>query len=327
MIRRVIAVSALLIPGGLFVGFSACSDNTPPENLCGWLGDSNNCYARFVNDIGTHCGKTFEPDSDVLESATGSFGLREELATCVLNAGGQVIFDPPPDVTTFPPTSLAFTILDWQGTQCAAGSWSDVTGEAPSSQQSFSITIDPVIQGDAGIYEGDYSDHILGGTFSSAIVSIADTDPVEYRNDAFDISCPGGLETHRFDRLHLLKCDSKEELLPQAIVDSSPGIQEPPPNVTDPSYDSAQAGYVRLRIVYPPAAGATEPQVVEYFNCSIPAPPPPCADGIKDNDESDIDCGGSCPTKCAEGLACIDTDDCDTGLTCTAVQGLRLCTA
>jgi hypothetical protein len=40
-----------------------------------------------------------------------------------------------------------------------------------------------------------------------------------------------------------------------------------------------------------------------------PQSPPPCANGIKDGNETDIDCGGSCG-KCATGKACQGSADC-----------------
>ena len=48
---------------------------------------------------------------------------------------------------------------------------------------------------------------------------------------------------------------------------------------------------------------------------STGSPFPGCLDGSKNNDESDIDCGGSCP-KCANGKACVGTGDCGSGV-CT----------
>jgi hypothetical protein len=41
--------------------------------------------------------------------------------------------------------------------------------------------------------------------------------------------------------------------------------------------------------------------------------PPTCANGVADGDETDVDCGGSCPTRCDAGLACEDHADCLTG--------------
>ncbi len=44
---------------------------------------------------------------------------------------------------------------------------------------------------------------------------------------------------------------------------------------------------------------------------------PSCADGIKDGDETDVDCGGSCD-KCGDGKLCNSNADCISGGTCTA---------
>ncbi len=41
-----------------------------------------------------------------------------------------------------------------------------------------------------------------------------------------------------------------------------------------------------------------------------------CIDGIKNFDETDIDCGGSC-IKCQDGQDCNESNDCTSGL-CTA---------
>lgn len=42
------------------------------------------------------------------------------------------------------------------------------------------------------------------------------------------------------------------------------------------------------------------------------------ADGIKDGDETDVDCGGSSPTKCASGKACLVAADCASGVCAAA---------
>jgi hypothetical protein len=39
----------------------------------------------------------------------------------------------------------------------------------------------------------------------------------------------------------------------------------------------------------------------------------PCQDGVKNGNESDIDCGGTCP-RCTAGQICNSRDDCTTGL-------------
>ncbi|MSP61143.1 MAG: hypothetical protein EXR72_12525 [Myxococcales bacterium] len=49
--------------------------------------------------------------------------------------------------------------------------------------------------------------------------------------------------------------------------------------------------------------------------CATPTKPN-CMDAIKNGDESDVDCGGSCITKCADGKTCAAPTDCMGGL-CT----------
>ena len=35
-----------------------------------------------------------------------------------------------------------------------------------------------------------------------------------------------------------------------------------------------------------------------------------CADGVRNRDESDVDCGGNCCSRCANGKRCVFNDDC-----------------
>ncbi len=42
-------------------------------------------------------------------------------------------------------------------------------------------------------------------------------------------------------------------------------------------------------------------------------PNPTCADGEKNGDETDVDCGGGCPNNCDDGEGCEDGDDCVSG--------------
>jgi len=43
----------------------------------------------------------------------------------------------------------------------------------------------------------------------------------------------------------------------------------------------------------------------------------PCNDGVKDGDETDIDCAGACAKRCADGQGCVTGSDCASG-TCNA---------
>ena len=49
-----------------------------------------------------------------------------------------------------------------------------------------------------------------------------------------------------------------------------------------------------------------------------------CSDGIRSGDESDVDCGGSCPRDCDNGALCTDGADCTSGL-CAEVDGANRC--
>ncbi len=46
-----------------------------------------------------------------------------------------------------------------------------------------------------------------------------------------------------------------------------------------------------------------------------------CLDTVKDGNETDVDCGGSCPTKCATGKGCLSAADCASGI-CNGQTGL-----
>ncbi len=307
MFRKTVAIVALLAPFGA-LGAQGCGPEPLPQDLCSWLSDSNSCYARFADDVGTQCGKTYVAGSEATKSTTGYFAARDDLSICIRNGGGQVIFDPALDITTFPVSSVAFKMLDAKAAACGEGT--------ASSGQNYSIKIEYVDKNDAGANTGPdggaLSDNITGGTFAVSR---------EAGRDAFNVTCPGGQESHNFNTLIVNKCSQLTAFLPEAILDSSPGT--PGPNAET----SGENGFVRLRIVYPPTnplASGAAPRVVEYFNCSVPGPPPTCKDEVKNNDETDVDCGGSCTANCADGLACDDNDDCQSG-NCATEAGIKQC--
>ncbi|MEM6790913.1 MAG: hypothetical protein AAF715_25565 [Myxococcota bacterium] len=307
-ISRALLGAAFAFPVGVATSQPGCGGQDLPQDICSWLEDTNNCYQRFANDVGTQCGNDFDDASDPVASATGFFAARDDLSLCIKTAGGQVLFDPPLDITAFPPTDIGFTLLDAQAQECGAGTWAN-------DPQTYSITINEAAATDLGTGgDAGAADTITGGTFSI-------TNPVD--TNQLDVSCPGGLETHSFNELVTSKClNDVTRFVPAARVEFSPGIPE-----TDTT--AAVSGYVRLRVEYPPSdplATGAAPRVVEYFNCLIPAPPPACEDGSQNNDETDIDCGGSCDAKCAEGQRCNVDADCTSG-TCGLNGGLRQCLA
>jgi hypothetical protein len=314
MLGRLIGLLALAAPAAIVGAMQGCSDEPPHQDICNWLADANNCYARFADDVSTQCGYPHVAGSDPLASGTGNFSDREDLAQCIKSStfgGGVINFDPPLDPTMFPVTSVSVTIIDRKGTECGK-----VTA---SGSQTFGVTITPVFASDAGVTTnpdgGPLSDDITGG-------SVAFSRPGGRQR--LDVSCAGGLETYNFN-LHapVDKCSEYAGFMPTAIIDSHPGLPEGAAGPGQP----AVPGFVRLRIHYPPIdpnAEGAQPRVVEYFNCVIPAPPPPCQDMMRNGTETDIDCGGDCPGKCAEGQGCNVNEDCLSN-NCGFNMGLQQC--
>ena len=111
-LRLAFALTALPIAIGSYL--VACQSEQEIEDLCGWLGDPNNCYRALSQDIGAQCGVTVDPattppaDPNNPSPRHGTFLKRDKLDLCVLDATGQVIFDPPLDITQFPVTTASF---------------------------------------------------------------------------------------------------------------------------------------------------------------------------------------------------------------------------
>ena len=305
MIRKVLLGSyfaAWLVAG--------CGDASLPEDMCSWIADDNNCLQRFATDLGERCGGPFDATSDAVGSATGNFATRDKLDICAKTAGGQVVFDPPLDLAMFPLMSASFKLLDEQALSCGSASFTRTASSATvTGTFSYSMTIEPA-------ESSDPADPITGGTFSIAVAGDA--------KNTYDVVCPGEVEKYHFNTLILDKCPSLLPFQPKAILETSPGIPET-------SSSPAKAGYVRFRVEYPPQdveATTASPKVVEYFNCAIPAPPPPCEDGLKNGTETAIDCGGSsCAAKgfrCGTGQACVSPGDCASGK-CNVLNGKKQC--
>ncbi|MSP25732.1 MAG: hypothetical protein EXR75_11320 [Myxococcales bacterium] len=312
MIRRAIACVSLLAAFGVSVSLPACGTQELPQDMCSWLKDENNCWQRFARDVA--CGDSTEDVCDGVVACggthvdaasslapTGFFAVRDALDICARSEGGQVVFDPPLDVSQFPLTSVAFKLLDAAGAPCGEGS---IAGP-----QTFSLKIDNAPEGNPTI---------LGGAFA---ITQADGTVATY-----DIACPGAVEQYHFNGFYLDKCLDKgvlapAELLgvPSAQLESSPGAPEfKKLGKTIPAVD----GYVRLRVSFPTGD-------VEYFNCSIPAPPPPCANGVKNVGEADIDCGGTCSELkllCPNGSKCSVPTDCASSSCVADMTGIKLCT-
>jgi hypothetical protein len=304
--RRRVLLATLALPFPIALAAHGCSSGPPIEDYCAFLRNPDSCYSAFHEDLGAKCG--FDNEMD----AKGTFGMRAMLDVCILTAaGGQVVFDPPLDITKFPPTDpLKVKLVAADGIECGSV---EIT-----SSTLFSITINPppgadadAGSGDAGSAEGP----LLGGTFS---VTSATNDNI------LDLSCPAPsptatAETHRFNGFQLTECAAFTDIAPRAVMEADPGGVQ-------------RDGLLRLKIHYPPALGTglggTDPRnvegtvagdVVTYFDCRIPPALPIFQDGIKNASESDIDCGGPADTKdqpvrCQTGQACICNDDCANAL-------------
>jgi hypothetical protein len=316
MLRRALGLAGLSAMFSAHFALVGCGDRELPQDICNWLADDNNCYARFANDVVTQCGYEGNLDNDPLASTTGYFASRDDLSTCIKNGGGQVLFGTAPAFADFPLKTLEFTLLDLKAEECGAGVY--------AGPQTYSITINPVDADDPGASTNPdgtpLTDDITGGTFT-----VSASGP-----DVIDVTCPVPLddegnptteaESFNFNKLVLDKCAALTDFQPRAILESSPGAPES-------TASEAVDGYIRFSLLYPPVDPTVEgavPRIVEYFNCRIPAPPPPCEDGVKNNDETDVDCGGSCAATCAEGQGCSVNEDCTSG-NCGLNGGIQQC--
>ncbi|MDI3285682.1 hypothetical protein [Polyangium sp. 15x6] len=305
-----LAFALTAIPTAIGAYLAACSPPDNLEDLCGWLGDTNNCYRKFAQEVTDRCGVVVNADTPPNDPAQpsprhGTFLKRDKLDLCVFDsaAGGRVVFDPPLDIAEFPVKTASFAIINADATLCGAG--------AVGNDGAFAISIEsnPPIPdggtGDAGAVDCSSELQTCGGTFS--VTSITE-------RELIDTKCPNG-ETHRFNRLQLAKCDGDQQieqdydqLMPRAEILSSAGAV-------------GVNGFVRFRVVYPPSMipmptdekyplSGEPPVVVEYFECSVPGASSTCTNAQKDPDETDVDCGVICGKGCADTKYCAINADC-----------------
>ncbi len=271
--------------------------------------------------------------------SNGTFLMRSMLGTCILDQGGQVVFNPPldPTMSTNPdagadagPTTFTIQILAADGNECGVATY--------TTPDSWSITIDSFADAgpDAGLADG--------GTYTQSVAP---------GTEELSVSCPTG-ESHLLNLNELAgppgangnpssSCPGFAALLPSASLQMNFGginvngavsfaISYPP--------TPAQATYPSSSDLLLNFTPALEPTTVVYFNCVVPAAPELCADGVKDGTETDVDCGGPqipstdmcgmCPPPCEAMQACICNADCDinAGLVCVVnpTMGTRQCT-
>lgn len=284
------ALVVLPIPAALAYG---CGTPTEFDDLCGWVRDPNNCYRDFFVDVGVTCGA-------VGTTKIGQFASRDKLDLCVLNEGGQVMFEPPIDLANPPPGNpepISIKMINPDTTLCGV-----VTFRA---KYDFTVSIEgdpiPEDQGDAALPE----EFLVGGTFNMEGGK---------STDSLAVTCPDS-SAFLFDRLQITRCTEYEAILPHAEIDFSAGGIE-------------QTGVIRVNVFYPPQEGDLEdaqPTPINYAECFIPAAPPLCENGIKDGSETDVDCGGGfCSARCLDAQLCITNDDCES-MNCGLNMGIRMC--
>ena len=308
-----------------------------------------------------------------LGNANGTFQNRAMLDTCVLYAGGSVTVDPPIDPSMWPPGLLdtpvtyTFTFTASDGNQCGTAMYTSahgfsitVNGAGGSGSSSgaggggtgggMSATdagpsINPHINPDnnmacpSGLIDwSDAGTPVFTGTYSQVIAP---------GSDVYNVTCPTG-ESHTFN---LNEVDGPTNVDGQPYS-SCPGLSPSVPSASFQIYTGGtdQAGAMSFAIHYPnpclpPDAGIVSneptqsPDIVVYFNCTIPGAPETCVDGTKNGAETDIDCGGpmlpskcnpgACPARCMTGQACLVDCDCAPMNTCQVdpMSGMKTCKA
>lgn len=271
------------------------------ENICAFLNEPSSCYHTFQAETNAQCWTPGEGNGP-----KGNFAARDKLDVCFLDEG-QVIFDPPLDIAEFPPKSIAFKRLDRQAEECGSVSF--------SGEFSYSVTVaTPCSNLDESVPECEDASG-GGGVGGDAKASRTITLTTPEGRDTLDVSCANGT-SHHFNRLDIQECakEDQEKLLPRAVLEANPGSQPAPD--ADPAMTDQHRGFIRFRIYYPQSGATvegkvvTDPVVVEYFDCTIPPPPPLCFNGQKDGLETDVDCGGTLCSKCGEGKFCARPEDC-----------------
>src|SRR5689334_10492571 len=124
--RRRMLVAAASLSAAVTGLVHGCSGQPSVEDLCAWLHDGN-CYSKFHDDEAPRTLCAFA-------APAGQFAVRGMLDVCILDQGGQVVFDPPLDPTTFPdtgPLAMKFVLPD--GTECGSIKYAE--------KFSFAITI------------------------------------------------------------------------------------------------------------------------------------------------------------------------------------------
>lgn len=283
-------LALVLVP----VAFGGCNQEEELDNLCLFLKDEESCYRNFLTDIGTRCTM----DATI----AGTFDLPDVLERCTVSAVNlpadavtQIQFDPPIEMNKLPYTGGNVKLLI-NGTQCGTIDF------GPNEKVGVALDVYPQLTDpEAPCVASDTQ--FCGSSFSNTPI-IPET--ANESSTVMTTKCGDG-STFTFDRFQVeQQCPDQALFVPNAKLLLMPnGIDKP--------------GLLQLSIQYTPTQSAL------YVNCTIPGQLPPCANGVKDGVETDIDCGGAvCATRCGTDQACISGTDCVSGK-CGVVAGLKKC--
>jgi hypothetical protein len=272
--------------------FAACNNVEELDNLCLFLKDEQSCYQTFLTDIGMQC---------TMDKFVGTFDTRDSLGKCTLtdpnvpaNIVTQVDFDPPIELTQLPHTSGSVK-LTINGTQCGTIEYGENNKLAIAIDAAPALT-DPT----ATCVASDTQ--FCGSSFSNTPIVTETPNDKETR---MTTKCAGG-EAFTFDRIEISQhCADRAGYIPQAKLEITPnGV--------------GKEGQVKLSIQYTPE------QTLTYLTCTILAQLPPCANGVKDGVETDVDCGGGVCGGCGDQQGCIGATDCTSGV-CQVTAGIKKC--
>ena len=205
-----------------------------------------------------------------------------------------VDFDPPIELTKLPyfGGSAKLTI---NGTQCG------IIDFGEDEKVSVALDVFPQLTDPAATCETSGT-QFCGSSFSNTPIPQESPDQSDM---LMSTKCPDGT-TFKFDRNQIeQQCADQSGLVPKAKLLIVPnGVMKD--------------GSVQLTIQYTPDKTLT------YVNCKIPAQLPPCANGVKDGIETDVDCGGGVCDGCADQQGCISANDCLSKL-CEVNAGIKKC--
>jgi hypothetical protein len=272
--------------------FGGCNQEEELDNLCLFLKDEESCYRDFLTAISSQC---------TMGSIEGDFDDPITLERCTYNGANipdgvvtQVTFDPPIDMTKLPYTGGIATLLI-NGTQCGIIEFGE------DNKVSVALDVYPQLTDPEAVCETSGTQFCGSSYSNSPIVS----DNPNASSTLMKTTCPDGT-SFTFDRFQV-----EQQCADQAPLLAKPKLVIMPNGV-------GKSGMVTLSIQYSSDITTT------YVQCKIPPQLPPCANGVKDGVETDIDCGGAiCATRCGMDQSCISDSDCLTS--CGVVDGIKKC--